>query len=275
MSKPAAGTGPAAGRGAHSNLAMAMLALAGIALLLVFAALGTWQVERRGWKLALMERVQQRLHAAPILLPSRSDWPRVDATSHEYLPVQAQGRWLAGKTVLSQATTALGAGFWVITALQLDSGGQLLVNRGFIPQAQRAAWAAGTADPIGQASGPARVEGLLRITEPGGGFLRRNDPAQQRWHSRDVAAMAQALGLADAAPFFIDAGIPDRSAQPQADIAAAATGPWPRPGMTQVRFHNSHLIYALTWYGLAAMVAGAGVVVARHERRLRAALHGP
>ena len=168
-----------------------MLALAGIALLLVFAALGTWQVERRGWKLALMERVQQRLYAAPAPLPPRSDWPRVNATSHEYLPVQAQGRWLAGKTVLSQATTALGAGFWVITPLQLDSGGQLLVNRGFIPQAQRAAWAAGTADPIGQASGPARVEGLLRITEPGGGFLRRNDPAQQRWHSRDVAAMAR------------------------------------------------------------------------------------
>ena len=28
---------------------------------------------------------------------------------------------------------------------------------------------------------------------PGGGFLRSNDPAQQRWHSRDVAAIALAL----------------------------------------------------------------------------------
>ena len=43
-----------------------------------------------------------------------------------------------------------------------------------------------------------------------------------------------------------------------------------RAGMTVVRFHDSHLVYALTWYGLALMVAGAGWYVARYERRLRA-----
>ena len=36
---------------------------------------------------------------------------------------------------------------------------------------------------------------------------------------------------------------------------AAAPGQ-PKPGMTVIRFHNSHLVYALTWYGLAAMVVG-------------------
>ena len=55
---------------AHSNLTMAVLALAGIALFVVFCALGWWQVERRTWKLALMERVEQRLHAAPVPLPA-------------------------------------------------------------------------------------------------------------------------------------------------------------------------------------------------------------
>ena len=51
----------------------------------------------------------------------------------------------------------------------------------------------------------------------------------------------------------------------------AQSGPWPREGLTVVRFSNSHLVYALTWFGLALMVVGAAVVVARYERRLRAA----
>ena len=49
----------------------------------------------------------------------------------------------------------------------------------------------------------------------------------------------------------------------------------PRPGMTVVRFSNSHLVYALTWFGLALMVAGAAVLVARYERRQRTAAHDP
>lgn len=258
---------------AHSNLTMAMLALAGIALFVVFCALGWWQVERRTWKLALMDRVEQRLHAVPVPLPPRAEWPRVDAAGFEYQPVQAQGRWRAGKTVLTQATTALGAGFWVLTPLQLDGGGQVLVNRGFIPQAQRSQWAAGTGSPGVQDGAPTQIQGLLRMSEPGGGFLRRNDPAAQRWHSRDVAAIAQAQGLDDAAPFFIDAGIPDAHAPSvPTEGDAASAGPWPRPGLTVVRFHNSHLVYAITWFGLAAMVVAAAAYVARYELRLRAAL---
>lgn len=235
--------------------------LVGIALFSAFAALGTWQVQRRAWKLALMERVEHRVHAAPVAAPPASQWPRVNAADHEYLAVTLQGRWLADKTVLTQAVTELGAGFWVMAPLQLDDGTQVLVNRGFVPQAQRNQWLTGAAQPPRPV---ATVEGLLRISEPGGGFLRTNDPAQQRWHSRDVAAISQALGLPRAAPFFVDAGLPAAGGAPSVQT-------WPRPGMTVIRFSNSHLVYAATWYGLALMVAGAGWYVARYERRR----HGP
>ena len=250
----------------HPPWFLALLAALGLALLLGFLGLGTWQVQRRAWKLDLIARVAQRLHAAPTALPPAAQWPALAVADYEYRPVQAEGRWLPAHTVLTQATTALGAGFWVLTPLQLDSGGTLLVNRGFIPQAQRAQW---QPDPT-PAGMPVRVQGLLRASEPGGGFLRRNDPAQQRWHSRDVAAIAQAQGLAHAAPFFIDAGRPDARG-PAVPGPAASAGPWPRPGLTVVRFHNSHLVYALTWYGLALLTAGACVFVARYELRLRAA----
>ena len=44
---------------------------------------------------------------------------------------------------------------------------------------------------------------------------------------------------------------------------------WPRAGLTQVRFVNNHLVYALTWYGLALMVAGATWLVLRKRKRVR------
>jgi surfeit locus 1 family protein len=247
------------------RLRQAVLALVGIALFLGFVALGTWQVERRAWKLTLMARVAQRVHAPPVPAPLASDWPAVNASDHEYLPVTLHGHWLGGKTVLTQAVTELGAGFWVMTALQQADGSQVLVNRGFVPQDQRAQWLAAAPAPSEPAS--VAVQGLLRMSEPGGGFLRTNEPAQQRWYSRDVAAISQTLGLPRAAPFFVDAGLPGRPGNPDAPPVTTGGDTWPRPGMTVVRFHNSHLVYALTWYGLALMVAGAGWYVARYERR--------
>ena len=249
-----------------------MLTLVGIALFVGFISLGVWQVQRRAWKLDLIERVSARIQAPPGALPPPDQWPQLNAASHEYQAVRLQGQWLAHKTVLTQATTALGAGYWVLTPLQMADGVQVLVNRGFVPQDQRAQWQAPQVSPATTTDEPpTTVVGLLRLSEPGGGFLRSNDPSQQRWHSRDVAAIAQAQQLGQAAPFFVDAGLPSRLGSTAADLPADMAGPWPRPGLTVVRFPNSHLVYALTWFGLALMVVGAAVVVARYERRLRAA----
>ena len=52
----------------HSPLILAMLTAVGIALFLGFVALGAWQVQRLSWKLDLIERVDQRLKAAPTIV---------------------------------------------------------------------------------------------------------------------------------------------------------------------------------------------------------------
>src|SRR3546814_6267553 len=93
----------------------------------------------------------------------------------------------------------------------------------------------------GNPGGTVTVTGLRRITEPGGAFLRANDPAANRWYSRDVAAIADARGLGRIAPYFLDAD------------AAANAGGYPVGGLTVVQFRDSHLIYALTWFALAAI----------------------
>ncbi|WP_029003096.1 SURF1 family protein [Azorhizobium doebereinerae] len=217
----------------------------------VFCALGVWQIQRRAWKLDLIARVDQRVHAAPVSPPGPADWPVITAAKHEYLAVRATGRFLSDREVLVQAVTDLGGGYWVLAPFRTSDGFTVFVNRGFVPVDRR--------DPAsrraGQAEGEATITGLLRLSEPGGGFLRSNDPAGDRWYSRDVPAMAAARGLGDVAPYFIDAD------------ATPVPGGFPVGGLTVVRFPNSHLVYALTWFSLCAMALGGAVLVWRRSAR--------
>lgn len=233
---------------------LACMAVVAVLLFVGFCALGTWQVHRRAWKLDLIARVDQRVHAPAAPAPGPDRWPAVSAESDEYRHVSLTGRYEYDKETLTQASTELGSGYWVITPLRRDDGTTVLINRGFVPGDQRARIAHPDAAAV-------TVSGLLRISEPGGGFLRHNDPAANRWYSRDVQAIAAARGLSDTAPYFVDA----------AAAPGAAPDAWPRGGMTVIAFHNSHLVYAITWYALALMVAGAAFYTFREERRLRRA----
>jgi surfeit locus 1 family protein len=207
----------------------------------VLTALGVWQIERRAWKLALIERVEARVHAAPVAIPAQSSWPAITAASDEYRRVTVSGRFLYADETLVQAVTSDGPGFWVVTPLLTADGTTVLVNRGFVPPDRREPATRREGDPPGTVS----VTGLLRMSEPKGGFLRSNDPAAGRWFSRDVAAITVQHGLSQAAPFFIDAD------------AVESPGGYPIGGLTIVRFPNNHLIYALTWFALAFMLAAA------------------
>jgi surfeit locus 1 family protein len=214
-----------------------------------FMALGLWQLERRTWKLNLIAQVDQRVHAAPEALPPPNQWPRANTAADAYRRVRAEGTFLAKPPTLVQAVTELGAGFWVLAPLQLADGSLVLVNRGFVPATAR--------ERANVPAAPGPVVGLLRMTEPDGAFLRKNDPATSRWYSRDVHAIAAAQGLhAGVAPYFIDQ-----------EAVPADTGNGPVGGLTVIAFSNSHLVYALTWFTLALMVLGAVWLFVRHERK--------
>ena len=239
MTQRDAGTEPASpdARGGRSGvkfaslLALCLIAFAG------FTWLGVWQVHRRAWKLALIDRVDARVHAAPIPAPGPAAWPAITADRDAYRHVAVTGHYENARETLVQATTELGPGFWVVTPFDTARGFTVLVNRGFVPAERRNPATRAT----GQIAGATTVTGLLRISEPGGAFLRHNDPAHDRWYSRDVAAIAKARGLGRVAPYFIDA---ERTAGP----AGAPVG-----GLTVVHFRNAHLQYALTWFALAAL----------------------
>jgi len=252
-----------------------------------FLALGTWQVHRRAWKLDLIARVEARVHAPAVAAPAPPEWPAVTAKTDEYRRVEATGTLLERASTAVQALTDLGSGYWLMTPLRTADGSIVYINRGFVAAADgggptrdghgTATAGQGTATAAegiataaqgtaaqgiataaqGNATQPVRITGLLRLSEPGGGFLRHNDPAANRWYSRDVAAMASARGLHAVAPYFIDA---DRSSSPGNGIDS------PRGGMTVLVFANNHLLYAITWYTLALMIPVSIGLARRAER---------
>ena len=218
-----------------------------------FVALGVWQVQRLAWKQALIARVDRNVHGAPVPAPGPGQWASL-TPEDEYRRMQAHGRMDYARQVLVAATTELGQGYWVLTPLQTEQGAWVLVNRGFVPTEQR--------ERVPEGALEETVTGLLRFSEPGGRLLQANDPAAGRWYSRDVAAIAADRKLAGpVAPYFLD--------QVATQGAGAA---WPRPGLTVLRFRNDHLVYALTWFALAAMMAAAiGYVLLDDRRRRRPA----
>ena len=228
--------------------AIALALLSALVALACFG-LGAWQLQRRTWKLDLIARVEARAAAPAIDPPPPSAWRAFDPVAAEYRHVAMTGMFRHDRETLVQAVTRLGPGFWVLTPFEIDAGFAILVNRGFVPPERRDP----AARAAGNASGLVRVVGLLRASEPGGGFLRRNDPAAGRWFSRDVAAIATARGLDAAAPYFVDA-----------DETPNAGG-LPVGGLTVLTFRNTHLVYAATWFALALMAAGALAYLLRRD----------
>lgn len=240
----------------RSALTLGLLGVLIIAMIAGLLALGVWQVERRAWKLDLIRQVDARVHAPASPAPGPDRWPAVSADRDQYRRVLLRGTFQNDRETLTQAVTDYGPGFWVMTPFRTDAGFTVLINRGYVSTEKRAP----ESRAAGQIAGETTVQGLLRITEPKGGFLRANDPATERWRSRDVEAIATHRGLTNVAPYFVDAD------------ATANTGGWPIGGLTVIRFPNSHLVYALTWFGLALMLAVGGGILVWDERRVRRAL---
>ena len=214
----------------------------------VFIALGLWQVQRLAWKENLIARVNRQVRAAPVPAPAPPAWRSITRERDEYLRVSVHGEYDTQHETLVRAATELGTGYWVMTPLRTEQGYTVLVNRGFVPSKDAA-----------RTPSAGALTGLLRLPEPGGSAMQRNEPTAGRWYSRDVAAMAAAQGLVGpVAPYFVDAS---------ADATPAAG--WPRAGLTVIRFSNNHRVYAITWFALAAMSACAIGYLVIDERRLR------
>ncbi|MGN6790563.1 MAG: SURF1 family protein [Rhodanobacteraceae bacterium] len=216
-----------------------------------FILLGNWQVRRYHLKLKTAHDIATRVHAPPVDAPGPAQWPRIADGQLQYLHVRLRGRFTGSQTLV-HGSSSKGYGYWVMAPLRMDRSFIVLVNRGYVaPEPSGAPASANIAPPDGEVT----LTGLLRFSEPGGGFLRHNQPEKNLWYSRDVAAIAASdkLPPKQVAPYFVDAD------------AGANAGEPPYAGLTNIHIYNHSFGYAVTWYLLAIGTLLAAGTMIRHE----------
>ena len=228
--------------------------LANIVVLLAFClliALGVWQVQRLKWKTALLAHIAA-LQSAPAqsidgVLRRASAGIDVDFTRVETVCPQVETTPVLRLYAIYQGL----AGYRLITACRLSQGpyGSILVDRGFVPMP-------GDDQPraIPGKTIEVPVVGVLRSPDAKSFAAAPNQPGANLWYWRDIAGMARVLGVPRPAPVFLMLETPA-----PADMT-------PRPAAVPTNIPNNHLGYAITWFGLAAALAGVYLAVLLRRR---------
>ncbi|MEW5420406.1 SURF1 family protein [Amorphus sp. 3PC139-8] len=213
--------------------------------LAILIALGNWQVRRLAWKEGLIAAAESRSVAAPVAAPGPSTWPSFDMDEWIYQRVAATGHFEDGEIHVYMALTEPngplgGPGYLVFAPFTTRDGWTLLVDRGFVPLERK--------DPAtrpGPPAGDVTIHGLIRKGETPAFFSPDPNLEKNEWLVRDIPAMSRTLGQApdEVAPYYVSL---------TADMTPA--GGVPQAGETPLTFANSHLQYAVTWYGLAAVL---------------------
>ncbi|MBP7001484.1 SURF1 family protein [Amaricoccus sp.] len=209
--------------------------LAGVAILI---ALGVWQLHRLEWKRGVLAEIEARMTAAATDVPASPT-----EAADEYRHVAVAGTLEPGEVHVYTSAPPWGVGYRIVAPLRLGDGRRVLLDRGFVPIADKEA---------PRPPGRIRIEGALLWPDETDGWTAAPDLDKNIWLARDVPAMAAALGTE---PVLIVASATDDP-----------TGPTPLP--VGVNIPNDHLQYALTWFSLAAVWAVmTGYLLWRIKRR--------
>jgi surfeit locus 1 family protein len=236
---------------------LVMAGLVALAAFLALVALGTWQLERKAWKEALLAKLGERLAALPVPLPARAQWPQLDRERDEFRRVEFPAELLHDREALVygaasslRAGPAAGPGYAVFAPARLADGGIVMVDRGFVPEGRKDA----ATRAEGQVVGPVEFIGVMRWPEAASVHTPSADRAKNLWFARDSDAIAAAKGV-QAAPFYV------------ALEAPVPPGGWPQPARLRPKLPNNHLHYAVTWYGLALALLAIFAAWAVRQRR--------
>lgn len=233
------------------------LLLPGIVVATAFAvliALGLWQLERKAWKENLIATLAERMSAPPTRIPPPEQWASLDQARDEFRRVS--GRASFARDLEARVYTGggglrddiKGPGYFVFAPARLNGlgGSAVVINRGYVPNTNPDA----SLRPIDVPENPVGIVGVLRWPEPPGSFVTPYSERQNLWFVRDHGAMWIRHGWGNdsryhwmqTAPFYIEMESP------------APQGGVPRPGPLTVKLRNDHLGYAMTWFGLAAVL---------------------
>lgn len=205
--------------------------------LTILIALGAWQLQRMEWKRALTAHIERQLAEPPRPLekapddPAELDWRRVRMQAvllHEH-----SFAW-------GTAAIAGEVGARLVAPARLPDGSLVLVDLGFVAQSRLPP----SLPQDMRSAGPVTIEGVARSLanwQPGW-FTPEDQPEMRRFWRLDPAALERFVGER-LVPLLIIA----ERAEPAAILGRTAA--------VRVDLRDPHLGYALTWFGLAAVLA--------------------
>lgn len=209
----------------------------------ILVGLGVWQLQRLQWKEALLTHIDRLQHAAAV--PAAEVLARPPA-SLDFVRVSLDCPGLEATPTVSLYAVEQGeAGVRLIAACSV-AGGSLLVDRGFLRPEDKVA-------PERQRLDSPLV-GVLRVPTGKNLFTPANNAARDQWYWRDVPAMAAALKAPSPVPVMLMLESP------------APIGGGPAPAAIPTEISNRHMEYALTWFGLAAALAGVYIALLLRRR---------
>ena len=216
----------------------------------VLCGLGAWQLQRLAWKEALIAEIASRAAVPPITLAAALAADDA-ADDIDFVKVAASGTYLAAETKFMIQTFDSGPGWQVVTPLRSVDGIVVLIDRGVVPDAMRGS--------VPAADGPVELTGILRRHGSGRGpFTPDNDDAGNNWYWWDVPAM---LAMSDipadlkVAPFVVQL------------LPKVGDTAFPRPQPPDANLRNNHLQYAMTWFGLALVLAAVATLYVRGQMK--------
>ncbi|MGF1464234.1 MAG: SURF1 family protein [Maricaulaceae bacterium] len=225
------------------------LTLAALPALALLLGLGVWQLQRDAWKADLITTLDARIAAQPIPL-SQALEQAAQGEDVRFTRVRVSGRFADPQTSLALYGLDEGRpGARAFAVFETEAAGapaSLLVDRGWTPRGF---------DPAPSPERPLTLIGRLRPEPKPGWFTPPNTPDATLWYRRKVSPMLAALQAARPLEgWFVELETPTGA-------------PWPQPAPLGPELSDRHLVYALTWFGLAATLAGVYLAVHRQRGR--------
>lgn len=216
-----------------------LLTLIGV---MILCGLGTWQVQRLQWKQNLLAQIDAlyapETTATPTTLTA-SQLNDAAAAGQDYLRGTVTGQYIpeksfrTGPRVLDDQQ-----GTHLYTPFQLQDGGIVFVNRGWIPHDDQAAITPAI-------TGLTTLFGLFRTPDRANRFTPPHDLSAGIFYHLDPPEIAAALKLGTAIPYILY--LEDNN-------SAAGNTTLPRPVAARPVLKNDHLGYALFWYSMAGVL---------------------
>jgi surfeit locus 1 family protein len=220
--------------------------------LVVLVTLGVWQVQRLAWKEQLIADLDSKLKSADASMLSSAISDHEAGKDLEYQRVLLEGAFIPGMEVRKLSSYQSMPAYEILQPFgDTNTGKLVLVHRGIVLEAQ------GAPRPPDPEFGI--VTGIIRKHNKGrGSFDPDNDLKGNLWYWWDLPAMFasfEKLKGREFAPFIVQLTPESNNDQ------------WPRALEVKAELRNNHLGYAITWFGLAAVLVVMTAVFVRQMRR--------